>query len=108
MPFAIILNEAISNAFKHAFKKGQKGTIRISLKETGENTVSLKIKDDGVGFPEGIDIHNAQTLGLKLMRNLVRDQLKGQIKVEKNRGTEVIVEFKPLNEEGKDEKNIGC
>ncbi len=102
IPLAIILNEAISNAFKHAYRKDQKGVVEIELKKTNENTVRLSVKDYGVGFPEGLDIYRAQTLGLKLIRNLVKDQLKGSLRVNQATGTELLIEFNLSKEEGKD------
>jgi len=99
MPCALILNEAISNAFIHAFKKGKEGRIEISLKRSDDGMVFIGVKDDGVGFPERIDINRADSLGLKLMRNLVHDQLKGKIQFKHDDGTGVIIEFKIFEEE---------
>lgn len=101
IPLAIILNEAISNAFKHAYKKDQKGLVEIDLKKINEDTVRLSVKDYGAGLPEGLDIYRAQTLGLKLIRNLVKDQLKGSLRVNQTGGTEILIEFKVSKEEGK-------
>ncbi len=94
VPLAIILNEAISNAFKHAYKSREKGKVEIRLVKTDKDTVRLSVKDRGIGLPPGVDIYRAQTLGLKLIRNLVKDQLKGVLRVGQDGGTEIIVEFK--------------
>ena len=99
MPCALILNEAISNAFIHAFKKGKEERIEISLKRSDDGMVFIGVKDDGVGFSERIDINRADSLGLKLMRNLVHDQLKGKIQFKHDDGTGVIIEFKIFEEE---------
>ncbi len=96
VPCALVLNEVISNAFKHAFKEMEKGTIGISIKKSAHDTVFIRVKDDGVGIPEEIDINKTDSLGLKLVRNLVRDQLKGKIQVKRIKGTEIIIEFKIL------------
>jgi PAS domain S-box-containing protein len=107
IPLAIVLNEAITNAFKHAFKKGQKGRIDISLKRQDEDTAYLTVQDNGAGLPPGLDVDRTETLGLKLMRNLVKDQLQGSIRLKRNRGTTLVVEFKILKE-GKNGENSGC
>lgn len=107
IPLAIILNEAISNAFKHAYKKGQKGTVEIYLTKASEDMVRLCVKDYGVGLPEGLDIHKAQTLGLKLIRNLVKDQLKGSLRVSREGGTEINIDFKVGKEEEKNGQDPG-
>jgi two-component sensor histidine kinase len=98
VPFALALNELISNSFKHAFKDNQKGTIEVSMKES-KGTISLEVKDDGVGIPGDIDIYKADSLGLKLVRNLVERQLKGKLQIKQNNGTEVLIEFKRLGKE---------
>ena len=94
VPCALALNEIISNAFKHAFQGRQKGTIEISLRKSAEGMVTMRVKDDGIGMPEDFDIDKTSTLGLKLTRNLVQEQLKGSIQFRRGNGTEVTIEFK--------------
>ena len=93
IPCALVLNEVISNAFKHAFKEGEKGTIEASIQRTADDTIVIRVKDDGKGIPEEIDIDNTNGLGLKLARNLIQSQLGGRIRVEGNGGTEIVIEF---------------
>jgi two-component sensor histidine kinase len=99
IPCALILNEVISNAFKHAFQEGQKGTIEISIRREANDTIFLRVKDDGIGLPEAIDVDTTGSLGLKLIRNLVQEQLKGRLQIKRDKGTEVAVEFPILKEE---------
>lgn len=99
IPCALVLNELIYNAFKHAFKNRKKGKIEISLKTEEPNKIILKVKDNGSGIPEEIDIFKTDSLGLKLMRNTVQDQLLGKIHLEPGVGTSIIVEFKRLEKE---------
>lgn len=99
IPCALVLNEVISNAFKHAFKEGEKGTIEASIQRTADDTILIRIKDDGKGIPEEIDIDKTNGLGLKLARNLVQSQLGGKIRVEGNGGTEIVIEFNTSKEE---------
>ncbi|MFQ6043238.1 MAG: response regulator [Candidatus Poribacteria bacterium] len=98
IPCAVVLNELLSNAFKHAFKNKSKGTIEISIKRSSDETLLIGIKDDGIGIPEDIDINSINSLGFKLVRNLVKEQLKGKIRLERNDGTEFIIEFPILRE----------
>jgi len=99
IPCALVLNELVSNALKHAFKGGQEGRIEISMQRSAGGVVSLKVKDDGSGIPDNIDIYKANTLGLKLARNLVEKQLRGQIHLERNEGAEFVIEFNAPQEE---------
>jgi len=99
IPCSRVLNELISNAFKHAFKEGQKGTIEASIQRAADDTILIKVKDDGKGIPEEIDIDRTNSLGFKLAGNLVRSQLRGKIRVERNGGTEIVIEFNTSKEE---------
>jgi hypothetical protein len=99
VPCALVLNEVISNAFRHAFKEGQKGTIKISLKGSPKDRILIRVKDDGIGMPEEIDLEKANSLGLRLVRTIVREQLMGEIRLNRDHGTEIFVEFSVLNKE---------
>lgn len=75
IPCGLILNEILTNAHKHAFEGMDEGTIWISLIGKGSE-ITLKIRDNGVGMPEDIDLENPASLGLKLIGTLSK-QLKG-------------------------------
>jgi two-component sensor histidine kinase len=104
VPLGIIINELISNSFKHAFSGRDKGEIRIKLhrKENGEgknedinsSTFILSISDNGIGIPVNLDIENLDSLGLQLVVSLV-DQLDGELELKRNNGTEFVIRFKP-------------
>ena len=47
--FALVVNELLGNALKHAFPAGRAGRIRIDLADRGEVCV-LTVADDGVGM----------------------------------------------------------
>jgi PAS domain S-box-containing protein len=96
LPLAIIINEAISNVFKHAFREGQEGTLEITLKKVPPNNVFLKIKDNGVGLPPNLDIQSSRTLGIRLMKNLVEDQLKGKFYLTQDKGTSILIQFSTI------------
>ena len=79
MPFALILNEALSNAFEHAFPEGRHGEVLISF-SVDDDCGHLTVTDNGIGLPEGfaqVDA-NRQSLGLKVM-GIFSDQMGGQI-----------------------------
>lgn len=101
MPCALVLNELISNALQHGFKNGQTGTIRLCIRKSPENVVVMSVKDDGMGIPEGLDIFQTRSLGLRLVRNLVQKQLRGKICLKRNKGTEIVAEFETDTEETK-------
>ena len=91
IPCALIVNEILSNAFKHAFKGRKYGKVSITaVKQDGQ--VRITVRDDGVGIPRDLDIYHATSLGVKLVRNLVQ-QLGGSLTINRSGGTEVIVTF---------------
>jgi PAS domain S-box-containing protein len=93
IPCALALNEILSNAYKHAFRGRKGGTVKYSARKEN-NSIRFAISDDGIGLPHGFDLGKANTLGLKLVRTLVEQQLKGTLRVKrKKRGTEVIVDI---------------
>jgi two-component sensor histidine kinase len=88
VPAGLVLNELVSNALKHAFPNGRKGSISVRL-VAEEGRVELAVRDDGVGLPDPLP---SGTLGLKLVRVLV-EQLGGTVAFESASGTTVRVRF---------------
>jgi two-component sensor histidine kinase len=72
-PLGLIVNEVVSNAFKHAFGDGRSGTIEITLVGEGD-TARLTVHDNGTGFdPEA----PAKGIGRRLIGGLTA-QLHGE------------------------------
>jgi len=92
VPCGLIVNELISNSLKYAFPDGKKGTIIIDLRKSNNNEIILTISDDGVGFPEGINYRETQSLGLQLVNTLV-GQIDGNISMENHVGTTFRISF---------------
>ncbi len=90
----LIINELMSNALKHAFPEGGRGEIEITARLVGQDEVELRVSDNGVGMPKGIDARTTETLGLSLTRGLVKDQLRGTLDLSCNRGTRFTIKFK--------------
>jgi two-component sensor histidine kinase len=82
----LLLNELISNSLKYAFSNGNKGEIRIQLKQAQDSRVSLVVGDNGVGIPAEVDFHNTSSLGLQLVNTLV-NQIEGTIELDRSQGT---------------------
>jgi len=91
VPCGLIINELLSNALKHAFPGGREGTITLALREQG-GTTRLTVKDDGVGFPDRLDVHQPSSLGLQLVNTLVA-QIGGALEVRRTGGTEFHIAF---------------
>jgi len=82
----LIINELISNALKYAFPEGRKGEICVKVYQDKEGMYNLIISDNGVGIPKELDIHESETLGLRLVC-LLTDQLSGSIALDRENGT---------------------
>jgi two-component sensor histidine kinase len=93
VPFGLVVNELISNAFKHAFINRAEGKIEVSLSASEKGAVCLTVSDDGVGLPEGFDFNTTKTLGLHLVKILVEDQLLGRLEIISEKGTTFTIAF---------------
>ena len=79
IPLGLIINEILSNAYKHAFPDNHPGTIWICLKEQPDSTgMSLTIRDDGVGFPKDFKLEKCKTMGLQVVQILIK-QIEGEM-----------------------------
>lgn len=91
IPLGLIITESIVNAIKYAFGKEQKGAVSITLFNDGDGSLLLKISDNGIGLPVGIETEH-HSLGLDLMRGLAK-QLKGRFDIENDQGVHITVKF---------------
>jgi len=91
IPIGLILNEAITNAFKYAFTGQREGNIYLSFLRNAGNIV-LMVRDDGAGLPPGFDYKNSSSMGLNLMKGL-SDDIDGSFTIQNNNGTVVTVSF---------------
>ncbi len=97
IPCGLIINELVTNSFKHAFPGSRKGTIFIQFSRANleeEEGFTLTVRDNGAGIPENLDIRNTKSLGLQLVTSLAEHQLRGTIEVTNDNGTEFRIQFK--------------
>lgn len=91
VPMALLANEALTNAFKHAFPDGRRGTIRIALVRCGK-VLQFTLSDDGIGLAPAADPKAGTGLGMHILAALVT-QLAANLKVDHGAGTCVSVTF---------------
>ncbi|MFB2622708.1 MEDS domain-containing protein [Methanothermobacter marburgensis] len=89
IPAGLIVNEAVTNAMKHAFKSEGKLIIRLFLRE---GMVHVEVEDDGPGLPADFDTDTGGSLGMDLMRNLA-GQLDGELRISGDDGVLVSLVF---------------
>lgn len=91
VPVGLLLNELVSNSFKHGFPGGRSGRIDICMASLAGGRVRLEVRDDGQGAP-GLDLQQGSTLGLRLVRLLV-GQLDAELKLHSEPGFTCTLEF---------------
>lgn len=94
IPCSLIINELVSNSLKHAFPAGKKGEIKIAMHHLNKDGMEVIVSDNGVGLPKKVDFRKTDSLGLHLVNLLAEDQLHGDIKLDRKKGTSFHIRFK--------------
>jgi two-component sensor histidine kinase len=93
VPCGIIVNELVANALRHAFPGGRSGEISVSLSmDETEKRFVLRVRDNGVGLPPGVDHEFPVSSGFVIIKSLVR-QIRGELRREDGSGTRMVVMF---------------
>ncbi|GEM_PF-2433436 len=95
IPCGLILNELLTNAFRHAFPGGwtESAEVTISLHQRGPTQIELVVSDNGAGMPNGFNLAQARSLGLQLVQSMSERQLQGTIDLHRNNGTRFTLTF---------------
>ncbi len=93
IPASLIVNEVITNAYKHAFKDRQEGKITFRLYKDGKR-IFIEIEDNGTGMPSGNGaITRKSSLGIHLIK-LLSQQIDSSYRYEgTGNGTHFKLEF---------------
>ena len=89
IPLGLIVNEILSNCFKHAFKSIDQPRLQMALQKTGEN-IDLRIADNGAGIPAEMNSGKAGSFGMKMVNSLT-EQICGSLKIFNSEGS--VFEF---------------
>ncbi len=93
IPVGLIVNELLTNAYKHAFPNKRKGIINIVCKHISEDRILLEVADDGIGLLE-FDKEDDQGSGFGTqLIDLLIQQLDGSIMTINGLGTRIRMEF---------------
>jgi len=92
IPCGLIVNELISNAYKHGFPEGGPGTLTVTLKRGDDDFLHLTVADTGRGIRQGLNLRQTDSLGMQLVFTLVR-QLHGTIDVKSAPGAGTTFEL---------------
>lgn len=94
VPCALILNEALTNVFRHACPEGREGTVRVTWDLLPDGRVQLAVADQGPGLPQEFPARS-KGMGFKLLRGLAEHQLGGRLSLSRGPGLTLAVEFQP-------------
>lgn len=91
-PLAVVIAELLQNAAEHAFNgEIHEPPIVELLFENKGSVLDVVVRDNGSGFDKDFDIENTKSLGLSIVRDLVRSQLSGAIAIESDGGAVVTL-----------------
>lgn len=83
IPCGLILNELLTNCYKHAFEEKADGCIDVSF-ENINNDCKMVVRDNGIGLP--VDYNTKQSLGVSVITALT-EQLNGNYLFTNDDGT---------------------
>jgi two-component sensor histidine kinase len=93
IPCGLILNELLTNCYKHAFKGMDSGTIDVSFRGQG-SSIELQVRDNGVGLKTGYN--QGESLGMVVIESLSQ-QLDGRSEFKVENGTTFRLCFEQLS-----------
>ncbi len=101
IPLGLIVNELLTNSFKHAFPNSKQGIIKIVLQELEKKRFLLEIIDNGIGIDDS-DKNNDKNNGFgSLLIDLLVKQLDGSMTIFNEFGTRVSMEFEMSSKEAR-------
>jgi two-component system, sensor histidine kinase PdtaS len=101
IPLGLILNEAVTNAFKYAFigvsaedsgPAAKSPHIQVNLSWKGSDRIQLIVKDNGRGYYPAPNESKRRSMGFSLMEALA-EQLDGEFSVVNAGGLAIIMTF---------------
>lgn len=93
VPCGLIINELLSNCFKHAFPGERTGEIKIRLQRTCDE-IELEISDNGIGTSENFNFRTDGNLGIQSIIAISEQQLQGKIEFSGKTGSSCKINFK--------------
>jgi len=90
----LIVTELVTNSLRHAFPHGGDGHVTVAARRK-DGSLSLEVRDDGVGLPAAARAGAVSSFGLQIARTLT-EQLEGAIEVDAQNGTAISIRF-PLS-----------
>ena len=97
VPLGLVINEVITNALKYAFPNKKTGLLKVEAKTWQENGLELTIEDDGVGLDTEFNFDKSDSLGMKIIRDIVELQLLGELVLIRKKGLAYHISIPNIN-----------
>lgn len=92
IPLGLIVNELVTNAYKHAFNTMEEGKITVNLVQDDEETYTMSVIDNGIGLSHINVLPKNNSLGFRLVEGLIR-QIEGEYHYVTNEGFQCHINF---------------
>lgn len=89
IPCGLIINELLTNSFRHAFPDGRTGTV--TLRASGGPRITVSVEDNGIGLPPG-EPRRPGHIGFDVIYALAR-QLRTELILKRGNGTNASLSF---------------
>ena len=86
----LLINELLTNSFKHGLKDSQVKFLKISIKKDNENKIDICVSDSGKGIEKIMELNNDTSFGTKLIHSLAK-QMDGKISVNSNKENHISI-----------------
>jgi two-component sensor histidine kinase len=78
IPLGLLINEILTNSFKHAFQGKQQGKVYVRIRPLTIEKLEISVGDDGIGMSGSLTSSTPESLGFSLIQSLT-EQLDGNI-----------------------------
>jgi len=89
---ALVVNELLENALEHGYRGRMAGSVSVLLADLGDE-VHITVQDRGGELPLGFDAQTGGGLGLRIVRTLVEEELRGRFRLLADSGVSAVIEF---------------
>lgn len=87
IPLGLVINEIVSNSLKYAYQSSDNCQLSLFAKSQDKG-LKLTISDNGSGVEQGFDLIKSDTLGMRIIRDIITLQLEGELKMVSKTGVE--------------------
>jgi two-component sensor histidine kinase len=91
IPLALIVNELVTNAVKHAFSQRHEGNVYVCLTRNDATTALVSVRDDGIGLPTDFDVTKSKGLGMQIVAALTKQLGADFVRKSRSDGNEFAI-----------------